>query len=78
MIELVIRVWHADSTIRNQSLLGESPRERKSRRVVAWLCGGTLVLLLILGGWWCWWAWKHGETLPRAFSRWRFFAWPPR
>lgn len=76
MIELVIRVWHADSTIRNQSLLGESPLERKSRRVVAWLCGGALFVLLILGGWWCWWAWKEGDRLPAGHRHWRIHSLP--
>lgn len=60
LIELVIRIWHADATVRNESVLGESPMERKSRRTVAWRCGGALAILIVAGGWWCWWAWKHG------------------
>jgi hypothetical protein len=54
LIELVAEIWHADSQVRDRSMLGESGLERKSLRSVALLCGGTIVLLL-LGGLLWWW-----------------------
>jgi hypothetical protein len=53
LIELVARIWHADSVIRGQSWLGESEFDRRARRFVAWLCGGAIVLLLV--GALLWW-----------------------
>lgn len=47
LIELVVRIWLADSGIRDRSLLGESELEKKSRRSVAWICGGAIALLLM-------------------------------
>ncbi len=47
LIELVVRLWLADSAIRDRSLLGESELEKQSRRSVAWICGGAIALLLI-------------------------------
>jgi len=53
LIELVVRIWHADSQIRDRSLLGESEFDKRSRRTVGWLCGGTIVVLLLVGLiWW--------------------------
>jgi hypothetical protein len=54
LIELVARIWHADSEIRNRSVLGDSDLEQQSRRFVAWLCGGTMVLLVLAGIPWWW------------------------
>jgi hypothetical protein len=55
LIEFVARIWHADAQIRGQSpMTSGSQFDRESRRFVAWLCGGIIVLLLILGlaVWW--------------------------
>ena len=54
IIELVARIWRADSEIRDRSLLGESELDKRSRRFVAWLCGGTIVLLIVAGIAWWW------------------------
>jgi hypothetical protein len=54
LIELVARIWHADSEIRDRSVLGASQLERRSRRFVAWLCGGTIALLVLAGIAWWW------------------------
>ena len=47
LIDLIARIWEADSEIRDRSLLGESELEKQSRRSVAWICGGAIALLLI-------------------------------
>ena len=49
LIELVARIWHADPEIRDRSLLGESELDKRSRRSVAWLCGGTIAFLVLAG-----------------------------
>jgi hypothetical protein len=54
LIELIARVWEADSEIRDCSLLGESELEKQSRRSVAWLCGGAIALVVIAGILWAW------------------------
>ena len=54
LIELVARIWEADSEIRDRSLLGESELDKRSRRSVAWLCGGAIVLLVLAGVLWWW------------------------
>lgn len=48
LIELVLAIWKADSTIRENSLVGESEMDRKSRRWVAILCGGLIALLAVV------------------------------
>lgn len=53
LIEIVARIWHADSEIRDSSLLGESELDKQSRRFVAKLCGGAIFLILMAAiGWW--------------------------
>ena len=54
LIELVARIWEADSEIRDRSLLGESELDKRSRRSVAWLCGGAIALLVLAGVLWWW------------------------
>jgi len=54
LIELVARIWHADSEVRDRSLLGESEFDKRSRRSVAWLCGGTIALMVLAGIAWWW------------------------
>jgi hypothetical protein len=54
LIELICQIWKGDSEIRDHPTIGESELDRRSRRLVAWLCGGAIGLLLILGlllGW---------------------------
>ena len=54
LIEFVARIWHADSQMRARSLLGESEFDKRSRRFVACLCGGTIALLILAGISWWW------------------------
>jgi len=54
LIELVADIWRADSQIRDRSILGESEMQRRSRRSVAWMCGGIIALLLVAGFLWWW------------------------
>ena len=54
LIELIVSLWQADSEIRDRSLLGESEFDKKSRRFVRWLCGGTIALLVLAGLAWWW------------------------
>ena len=46
LIELIARIWHTDSQIRDQSLLGEGEFDRQSRRFVVRVCGGAILLLV--------------------------------
>jgi hypothetical protein len=55
-IELVARIWQADSAIRRRSVLGESKLDRQSRHFVAWLCGGLIALPVLAGIAWWWFA----------------------
>jgi hypothetical protein len=55
LIELIAEIWNADSQLRDQSAMTSgSEFDRRSRRFVARLCGGAIVLLLIAGFllWW--------------------------
>jgi hypothetical protein len=54
LIELVVRVWYADSQIRDSSpMTAGSEFDKQSRRFVARLCGGIiLVLALAAFAWW--------------------------
>lgn len=55
LIEFVARLWYTDSEIRDQSpMTSGSQFDKESRRFVAWLCGGAIVLLLIAGFLWWW------------------------
>jgi hypothetical protein len=49
LIELVARIWQANSQMRDRSLFGESELDRPGRRFVAWLCGRAIVLLMLAG-----------------------------
>lgn len=58
LIELVARIWHTDSQMRDRSLFGESELDKQSRRFVARLCGGTILVLILAGiAWW----WSTGQ-----------------
>lgn len=54
LIELVVSIWRGDTEMRENSLVGQSELDRKSSRMVAWICGG---LISLLGGAWIAWAW---------------------
>ena len=59
LIELVMAIWNADAEMRDNSLIGESPMDRKSRGCVSLICGGLFGLLLLAGvivGLIWWWA----------------------
>jgi MoxR-like ATPase len=59
LIELVARIWQADSEIRESSVVGESEMDRRSRRFVSWVCGTIIALLVLVGVAW-WWLVGHG------------------
>ncbi|MEK7953746.1 hypothetical protein [Luteolibacter soli] len=48
VFELVSLVWDAASEVRESSIVGESEMDRQSRRLLAWICGGV-VSLVVLG-----------------------------
>ena len=55
LIHLVAQIWWADSEMRDRSpLTYQTEFDRQSRRFVARLCGGIIILLLIAGFlvWW--------------------------
>jgi hypothetical protein len=49
MIVLVLTIWKADSTMRENSLVGESEMDRQSRRWVAIICVSLAVIGIL---WW--------------------------
>jgi len=49
LIDLVASIWRADSDIRDNSILGESRMEKHDRRIIGWICG-LVIILLIIGG----------------------------
>ena len=54
LIELVARIWDADTEMRDSSVFGESEMERDARRFIAWLCGGICFVLIVAGFSWWW------------------------
>jgi hypothetical protein len=54
LIELIARIWKADSEIRDRSLLGESALDKQSHRSVTWICGGAIALAIIAAILWAW------------------------
>ena len=54
LVDCVVSVWQVDTDARDNSIYDESPMERKDRKLIGWICGSLLVLLII-GGlmWWC-------------------------
>jgi len=58
LIEIIASMWLADSGIRGRSHFGESEIEKRSRRSIAWLCGGTIAVLVLAGVLW-WWFTEH-------------------
>jgi hypothetical protein len=57
LIALVAALWKADSEIRENSILGESEMDRRSRRWVSILCGTLIALLVVAGLAWVWISW---------------------
>jgi len=54
LVELIAAIWGADSEIRESSILGESEMDRQSRRLMGWLCGGAITLVVLAGVLWLW------------------------
>ena len=54
LIELIARIWEADSEIRDRSVLGQSELDKRSRRSVAWICGGAIAVVVIVVIVWAW------------------------
>jgi hypothetical protein len=54
LVDVVASIWQADSDLRDNSVFGESPMERKDRKFVGWICGSVIVLLIV-GGFIWWW-----------------------
>lgn len=52
LLEFVARIWNADFEARNQSIVGESEFEKRSRLQIALICGGVIALLALFGGAW--------------------------
>jgi len=48
LIELIARIWEADSELRDRSRFGESELDKRSRRTVAWICGGAIAILPVV------------------------------
>jgi hypothetical protein len=55
LIDLVATIWRTDTEMRDNSVFGESEMERKDRKAVAWVCGGTIALLVLGGVVLLWW-----------------------
>lgn len=54
LIELISAIWRGDSSLREQSQIGESELDSKSRRVVGCICGTTIFILVGVGLAWWW------------------------
>lgn len=54
LIELIARIWCADSELRNRSIFGESKMEQDARKMWAWIFAGGLVLLVV-----AWLIWRE-------------------
>ncbi len=52
LIEIVALIWSGDREIRETSLIGQSEMDRKFGRVVAWICGGLITVLVLAGMAW--------------------------
>ena len=44
LVELLARIWYADSQMRDRSLLGESERDKETRRFIGWFFGSAIVI----------------------------------
>lgn len=54
LVDFVAQIWSADSGLRDSSIPGESREERKDRRIVGWICGSTIVLMIVASLIWWW------------------------
>lgn len=54
LIEIVDRIWQADRTTREDSVVGQSEMDRKSGRWIAWICGGLITVLVVAAIAWEW------------------------
>jgi len=48
LIDFVARLLHTDAEMRQRSLFGQSPMERRSGRIVGIACGVLIALLVIV------------------------------
>jgi len=51
-IEWIARIWTTDTEIRDQNALGESDFDRKGRRIVALICGGSIIIVILAAVLW--------------------------
>lgn len=49
VVELIACLWSADWQVRGETRLGESPQDRSDRWIAAWVCGGLIVVLGLIG-----------------------------
>ena len=47
LIELIARIWCADSELRNRSIFGESKMELDTRKLWTWIFTSGLALLVV-------------------------------
>lgn len=53
LLQLISTIHDKDRELREGSLLGQSELDRSAGRLVAWICGGLLLLTLAGAmGWW--------------------------
>jgi len=57
LIELIGNIWSADTEMRDGSRFGESEHDKQSRRLVALVCGVSILLLICAALSWCWLHW---------------------
>ena len=53
LLEIVARIWEADSGVRESGHLGESDRDRRSRRLATCVLGGLFMILVAGILWFC-------------------------
>lgn len=54
LIDFIQAIWDTDKAMRESGTLGESPLEKESRHLTAWLCGGAITLLMLVSLVWWW------------------------
>lgn len=53
VISLVCVICGVDGSLNENSIVGESEWDRKSRKTTAWICYGLIGTFLVIG--FCWW-----------------------
>jgi hypothetical protein len=54
LADLIRLIWQTDTDVREGSTVGQSPVDRSSGRVVAWICGTAIFLCLVASVLWWW------------------------